>query len=107
MPSTPLWVNADVSWEGSNYVGGADEGHQAYLMVELQTVTTRADGTVLSATTVPGYEAANCIITNTSGLELPVVWTPTPPTPVVPGSKVQLRFYFRDSTVYAVGAKSA
>ena len=74
-------------------------------MVALQMVSTRADGTVESATTIPGYEPENCIITNTSGLELPLVWTPTPPTPVAPGSKVQLRFYFRDSTIYAVGAK--
>lgn len=35
MPTNPLWLNADATWEGGNYVGGADEGRQAYIMVAL------------------------------------------------------------------------
>jgi len=31
MPSGELWINADASWQGGNYVGGADEGRQAYV----------------------------------------------------------------------------
>eukprot|EP00038_Savillea_parva_P029787 m.73470 g.73470 ORF g.73470 m.73470 type:complete len:615 (-) comp8840_c0_seq1:262-2106(-) len=104
MPSTPMWVNADVAWYGGNYVGGADEGHQAYLMVALHQVTHSADGSVVSSRQVPGYEPEHCIITNTSGLQLPVVWDPPPSDPVAPGTSVQLRFFFRDATVYAVGA---
>jgi hypothetical protein len=103
MPAGGLWVNADVSWQGGNYVGGADEGHQAYLMAELHSVSTAADGTVV-AQPIPGYEPENCIITNTTGLELPLEWSPAPP-PVPSGTKVQVRFFFRDSTIFAIGSK--
>eukprot|EP00041_Stephanoeca_diplocostata_P038948 m.1570885 g.1570885 ORF g.1570885 m.1570885 type:complete len:568 (-) comp25301_c0_seq53:1950-3653(-) len=104
MPSTAdaLWVNADVRWQGGNYVGGADEGRQAYLMVALTRVTTSADGTEV-VEQVPGYEPENCIITNTTGLQIPLLWNTTaapPPT----GTTVQLRLYFRDAYVYAIGA---
>ena len=38
MPATKLWLNAEALWEGGNYVGGADEGRQAYIMVALHEV---------------------------------------------------------------------
>ena len=50
-----------------------------------------------------GYAQDRCIITNTSGLNLPLVWNSTA-APIKAGTQVQVRFYFRDSTVYAVGA---
>ena len=45
----------------------------------------------------------NCIITNTSGLNIPVRWNTTAKLPAA-GTGVQLRFYFRDATIYALGA---
>ena len=104
MPATKLWINAAALWEGGNYVGGSDEGRQAYLMVGLHEVTTALDGTTTSKQ-VPGYEPEHCIITNTTGLQIPIAWTTVPPAPAVQvGTQVQLRIYFRDATVYAVGA---
>ena len=67
-------------------------------------VTTALDGTTV-ATQVPGYEPEHRIITNTTGLQIPIAWTTVPPAPAVKvGTQVQLRIYFRDATVYAVGA---
>lgn len=65
---------------GGNYVGGADEGRQAYLMVALTRVITNADG-ALTVEPVAGYEPENCIITNTTGQQIPLVWNTTAPPP--------------------------
>eukprot|EP01052_Picozoa_sp_SAG31_P023827 SAG31_NODE_1988_length_6721_cov_11.339928_9_plen_174_part_00 len=128
MPSTgKLWINAEATWgswatdgtgpwqPGStqkydgNYVGGADEGRAAYIMVALMDAAT---GLV-----IPGHEPQRCLMTNVTGLRLPVTWgamtvakdappSPPPPPPVAvqPGQVVQLRFFFRDATIYAAGA---
>ena len=88
MPSTPLWLNAEATWgtwsetgvgpwqpfarsSGSreydgNYVGGADEGRAAYIMVSLEDGET---GEV-----IPGHEPQRCLFTNTTGLQLPIKW---------------------------------
>jgi len=106
MPSGELWINADASWQGGNYVGGADEGRQAYIMVALHQEVNAShvdDEGLALGKQIPGYESNNCIITNSSGLQLPVAWKGNP-KPVPAGTRVQLRIYFRDTTVYAVGS---
>ena len=57
-----------------------------------------------SGETVPGFERGNCIHMNIDGLEIPLRWSGNPKSPA-PGVKVYLRFYFRDSTIYAFGSK--
>jgi hypothetical protein len=79
------------------------------IMVALENATTGA--------VIPGHEAQRCLLTNVTGLALPIVWgghpivppgiTPPPlpaPVKVAPGTMVRLRFLFRDATVFAVGA---
>merc|ERR1711920_1114367 len=98
MPASQLWVNAQVLWHGGNHVGepeGCDEGCAAYLMAELQDAET--------GKAFPGYEKKNCIIMNKDGLRLPLAWNTTETAPRG-GTPVQVRFFFRDATIYAIGA---
>lgn len=39
-------------------------------------VTKTSDGEVASSVQIKGYEAEHCIITNATGLNLPIRWTP-------------------------------
>ena len=102
-----LWLNAAAAWAGNLVTGGCDEGCDAYIMVELQTA---ADGRV-----VPGFERKKCVLLNVDGVRLPLRWkapgagaTATvadgveqgPPSA---GTKVQLRIFFRDATIFAFG----
>ena len=84
-------------------------------MVELRSAV---DGAV-----VPGYERAGCVLLNVNGQRLPIRWgeraadipiqtdgdesnaaeLSTPRVPPAAGSKVFLRIYFRDATIYAFG----
>lgn len=97
MPSNGLWVNAAALWYGGNHVGdpeGCDEGCAAYLMAELLDAETGA--------VIPGYDRTNCVVLNKDGLQLPLEWNTTQPAPDV-GALIQVRFFFRDATIYAVG----
>ena len=51
---------------GGGTVGGADEGRAAYIMVALLDAAT---GSV-----IPGHEPQRCLMTNVTGLQLPIVW---------------------------------
>ena len=87
-------------------------------MVELQTAT---DGRV-----VPGFEREKCVFMNVDEIRLPLRWqgsgqgaaaaaarsttavaaansTNDSPPPPSAGTKVQLRLFFRDATIYAFG----
>ena len=112
MPSGPLWLNADAHWYGDNRVldpagvANADEGRQAYVQVAVHEVVTTTEADTSTTTTdklIPGYSQDNCILTNVTGLKIPLRWAGNP-TPIKPGTQVQLRLYFRDATVYAVGS---
>lgn len=55
MPKGRLWINVDAGWDhggypdptySGNYVGGADEGRQAYVMVALHEITYRGGSEV-------------------------------------------------------------
>ena len=125
-----------------NYVGGADEGRAAYIMVALLDAETNevipghvsapkrlsrrsfswpalsVGTTVLAAQrrlSSCGQEPERCLMTNVTGLALPIAWgaptappTPQPPLPapvkVPAGKSVRLRMLFRDATIFAVGA---
>lgn len=70
-------------------------------MAELRNATT--------GKTIPGYEKEGCVLMNTTGV-IPLVWN-TSATNVLPveipsNSTVQLRLYFRASTIYSVGLSS-
>jgi hypothetical protein len=96
-----LVINAAIEWPGGNHVGGADEGRQAYVMVELRNATT---GKIF-----PGFEKEACVLLDASGV-LPLTWnasiTNTTPADVSVGSAVQLRIYFRAATIYSIGMAS-
>jgi hypothetical protein len=91
-----LWVNAEARWPGGNGVGGADEGHAAYILAELQDAST---GKVL-----PNYTRDGFVVLNDGGTKLPLVWKNATASPVAPGTVVQVKFYFREATIYAVGS---
>lgn len=115
-PKSSLWVEADVRWGqkaapfgdmdwcvgGCNGVGGSDEAHAAYLLVSMHD----ASGAV-----IPGFERSQCAFTNVSG-RLPLRWAANASSSSavaatgasLAGTRVSLRFYFRDATVFAVGA---
>ena len=62
-----------------------------------------------TGTAFPGFEKERCVFMDTDSLRLPLRWNnftgTTPPGPVLTGRHVSLRVYFRDSTVYAIGAE--
>ena len=107
--SAALWVNANVSWHGqlkTTYDGvrGCDEGCAAYIYA-----------TVLDASTdqeLPGYGLEQTIaMMNVDGQQMPLRWRQggggggAPyDTSSLAGRRVRVRFYFRDATIYALGA---
>lgn len=115
-PAVGLYVNADAEWQGGTVTGGCDEGCNAYLFAELIDANT--------GQAVPGYTRANSVpMMNVSGIKLPLRWRvpsdvnysghgPDKPPPCLPGTagcplvgaSVQLRLFFRDATIFAIGA---
>ena len=130
-PATGLYVNAKATWKGGTVTGGCgeshsrllrnlaltagcawlDEGCNAYIFAELIDAST---GQALA-----GHTRAEAIpMMNVSGTKLPLRWRSADgsklgkPPPCVPGTAgcplagaaVQLRLFFRDATVFAVGA---
>lgn len=87
MPESGFWVNVDASWKGGIVTGGCDEGCAAYVMAELQDE---------AGSVYPGHERSKCISMNTTQIRMPLRWAGSPVGPV--------RFYFRDATIYALGA---
>jgi hypothetical protein len=125
VPAEPMWINADVSWHGglnTSYDGkaGCDEGCAAYLFV---AVLDAATGQPLA-----GYSVDETIpMMGVDGLQMRLLWKASKDststadgaaggtvdaqgsesvvdTAALVGKRVRLRLYFRDATVYAVGA---
>jgi hypothetical protein len=73
-------------------VANADEGRQAYVQVAVHEVTKSAGGES-SSRLLPGYSQDACILTNVTGLKMPLRWTsgvngtgqrdPSPPAAVL------------------------
>lgn len=107
VPAAPVWVNANVSWHGrlnTSYDGvqGCDEGCAAYLFAAVLDADTGDE--------LAGYGVNETVVKmGTDGLHLVLQWRGAKggevvdTTPLV-GKRVRLRIYFRDATVYAVGA---
>ena len=130
-PATGLYVNAKATWKGGTVTGGCgeshsallrnlaltagcawlDEGCNAYIFAELIDAST--------GKALVGHTRAEAIpMMNVSGTKLPLRWCSADgsklgkPPPCVPGTAgcplagaaVQLRLFFRDATVFAVGA---
>ena len=85
-----------------------------YIMVELRSAV---DGAA-----IPGYERSGCVFLNINSQRLPLRWggradtnirtdgdasnattLSAPPVPPAVGSKVFLRIFFRDATIFAFG----
>jgi hypothetical protein len=108
VPATsPVWVNADVSWHGMlnttfDGVRGCDEGCAAYLFAAVLDADTGAE--------IAGYGVNETVAKmNIDGLRLVLQWRDGATGEVVDttslgGRRVRLRLYFRDATVFAVGA---
>ena len=97
LPLTPLWLEVAVSWQGGNHVGvpeGADEGHQAYAMVEL---SEHGSGKVVA-------ESDKCVITNIDG-RVTLRWAnkTSDQLGVAPGTLLSARIFFRGGVVHALG----
>lgn len=90
--SSKFYINVDASWGPGLVTTGCDEGCAAYVMVEVLDM----DNNVLS-----GYERDKCIILNTTGIQVPLVWQGAKALPQ--GKEIRLRFFFRETTIYAVG----
>lgn len=99
-PSAPLWLEASVLWQGGNHVGvpdGADEGHQAYVMVELRDASS---GKVVAP-------REQCIITDVDLLhKAPLRWNNRTSIElgIAPSARLSARIFFRAATIHAFGA---
>lgn len=100
VPPKPLWVNADVHWDGTTdgpSFGGCFEGCAAYLMVAVLNGTTDA--------VLPGYEERRCVMMNVDSTRLMLAWNGSKPLHEQHvGESIRLRLFYRDATVFAVGA---
>jgi hypothetical protein len=95
--SGAVWLNVDAHWEQAPG-GTCDEKCQAYVMVAVLDANNDKP--------IEGYEHSNCVLIDVDQQQLPLVWNSTSkePSQISPGKAVKLRFYFRDATIYAVGA---
>ena len=91
-----LWLNAAAKWMSGRAPGDScDEGCQAYIMVEMRDATGHA---------VVGGRARNkCVILDMDGPRLPLRWIGVDKAVEV-GTRVTLRIFFRDATIFAVGS---
>ena len=71
------------------------EGCQAYLMVEMRDADGRA--------VVGGRSRDKCVMLDVDDTQLPLKWENVS-EPVALGTRVTLRIYFRDATIFAVGS---
>ena len=55
---------------------------------------------------IAGFERSKCTLMNVNSVEVPLAWAGNPAPPSA-GTVVQLRFYFRDAVIYAVGFNSS
>ena len=105
-PRTPLWVNANVSWHAhlnTTYDGvrGCDEGCAAYLFAAVLDADSGLE--------IAGYGVNETRpLMGVDGLQLVLQWNgpaggAVDTTPLV-GRRVRIRLYFRDATIYALGA---
>ena len=104
LPGRALGIDAESRWLGGNHVGvpeGADEGHQAYVMVELREA---GSGKVLAP-------AEACIITNQDRrLGQPLTWgiqggnKTSIEMGIKTGTLITARIFFRAATIHALGA---
>ena len=93
MPSTPLWLNANVSWSTPyDGLGGSSAGYQACVMVCV----------LVGGVVAPGFEKEKCVLMDVDGVQLPLQWgsEPNGHTSVLAGRLVSLRIYFRDSIMF-------
>lgn len=113
---TPLWINAAATWKGKEITGGCDEGCGAYIFVAILDALTDNE--------IEGYGVNNAVpLLNVDGLRLLIQWkkrasenqatgksvfkssdTSYVNSTALAGRNVKLRIYFRDATIYAVGA---
>ena len=98
MPAGGLYINADAKWPGGDADARGlycDERCQGYVMVAVLDANTKK--------AIAGYDEGRCVLKNVDGLRLPLTWAGAPPA-LAEGRVVALRVYFREATVFAVGA---
>ena len=95
----PLWLNVRASWGAGRAPGshaGCDEACNAYVAAEMYDV---ASGDVL-----PGLTRDKCVLMDVDDLRKPLEWEGANASALAGGSKVFVRFFFREATIYALGA---
>jgi len=95
----PLWIDAQAKWEGGNHVGvpeGADEGQQAYAMVELSDASTGKVIAPRQDSILTNFDSPRALLKwqNKTSLELGIAT----------GTQVQARIFFRAATIFAIGS---
>ena len=95
-----LWLNVDARWRGAgSHLWGTeicDEGCAAYVMAELYSADDLH-------TPLPGFERQHCVFFNVDELRLRLRWKGAAQVSSVVKAVV-VRLFFRDATVYALGA---
>lgn len=97
-----LWLNVAAGWYGyrkeatslAERQRGCNEGCAAYVMAELLDAAT---GHVLA-----GYERSRKVYHDVDSTHLKLEWPAA--APIARGAAVRLRLFFRDATIYAIGA---
>lgn len=93
MPDTPLQLNVVAKEREIPVIAGRFAPHaQAYVMAELLDEGGRV---------IAGYEREKAAFRNVDSRALPLVWDGRDATELA-GSKVRLRLYFRDATIYGL-----
>ena len=93
-----LWLNVDAKWHQSPTARPGelcDEGCAAYVMAELYS----ADDLV---NPLPGFERQHCTMFDVNDVRVPLTWKNAPT--LVATKPVVVRLFFRDATVFALGA---
>lgn len=97
-PGGGIWLNADVRWTPSApgapdraVFSRCDQGCAGYVMIEVRDPQTAA--------VVAGFEKERCVLMDVDGSMLSLLWNGLRPPP----GAYQLRVYYRDAVVYAIG----
>ena len=94
-----LWLNVRASWGAGRAPGShasCDEACNAYVAAELYDAAT---GEVL-----PGLTRDKCVLMDADELRAPLEWKGANASALASGKQVYVRFFFREATIYAVGA---
>lgn len=95
----PLWINVAASWGAGRAPGShasCDTACNAYVAAELYDAATRM--------VIAGLTRDKCVLMDVDALRAPLVWHGANASALAGGKQVYLRLFFREATIYAIGA---